>query len=121
MARPHHATIVNITLQNTQMPTTRRADIPGGSMAPIIRYECLSELLPVVEAALAAHGYAVTEPMQKSVGGGHALVMGAGSASVLLAHPTDHDCAEIEVWGTARDMAARFLESLPVKLQRCHR
>jgi hypothetical protein len=90
-------------------------------MAPVIHYECLSELLPVVEAALAAHGYAITEPLQKSVGGGHALVMGAGSASILLAHPTDRDRAQIEVWGTARDAAAHFLESLPVKLRRCHR
>jgi len=89
-------------------------------MVPVIRYECLSELLPVVEAALAAHGYTVTEPLQKSVGGGHALVMGAGSASILLAHATDHERAEIEVWGTARDAAARFLESLPVRLHRLH-
>jgi hypothetical protein len=89
-------------------------------MPPVIRYECLSDLLPVVEAALAAQGYIVTAPLQKSVGGGHALVMGAGSASVLLAHPSEDDWGEIEIWGTARDATASFLESLPMQLHRRH-
>jgi hypothetical protein len=63
----------------------------------VIRYECLSELLPLVEAALAAHGYTVTAPLQRRVGGGHALVMGSGAASVLLAHPGSHGREDVEV------------------------
>src|SRR5215210_6346359 len=97
-----------------------RIDILGGSMAPVILYECLPDVLPVVETALAAHGYIVTAPLQKSVGGGQALVMDAGSASVLVMYPVADKRAEIEVWGTARDATASFLEALPAKLHRRH-
>jgi hypothetical protein len=67
---------------------------------------------------LAAQGYIVTAPLQKSVGGSQALVMGAGSTSVLLSRPVADRLAEIEVWGTARDATPGFLEAFPAKLHR---
>lgn len=87
-------------------------------MAPVIRYECLSDLLPMIEVALAAHGYSVLEPLQKIVGGGTAVVLGSGTTAILLAHLDSHHRAEIEVWGIARDAVASFLESLPFTLHR---
>ena len=53
-----------------------------------------------------------------SVGSGQALVMDAGSTSVLLSHAFANMRTEIEVWDTARDATASFLEALPAKLHR---
>jgi hypothetical protein len=87
-------------------------------MPNMAHYMCASELLPVVEAALAAHGYVVETPHQKQLGGDTLLVMTRGAAIVLLSHGTQRERAEIEVWGDAQSAATALLESLPIPLQR---
>jgi hypothetical protein len=84
----------------------------------MIRYACQSELLPIIEAALAAHGYHIEVPLQKRGNGAGTMVMTRGLASVLLAQYPDNMTLEIEIWGVAQPVAADLLESLPIRLHR---
>jgi len=87
-------------------------------MASFIRYTCRPELLPNIEAALAANGYTIASPFQRSFGGATTLVMTCGLATLLLAYTPTHSFAEIEVWGVALAAAVQLLESLPLPLDR---
>jgi hypothetical protein len=81
-----------------------------------IRYICTHELLPVVEAALAAQGYHIDVPMQHSVGGVTAMVMVRGTVSILFSRAPQSTLVELEVSGVAQAAAVQLLESLPVPL-----
>jgi hypothetical protein len=85
-------------------------------MANSIRYACASDMLPLVETALALNGYRVDIPHQRSIGGASALVMSQGLTSILLAADPASDLGLIEVWGVPQSPAAQLLESLPIDL-----
>ena len=87
-------------------------------MTPFIRYTCQPELLPIIEAALAANGYTIASPFQRSLSGATTMVMTSGLATLLLAYTPDHTLADIEVWGDALPIAVELLESLPLALTR---
>jgi hypothetical protein len=74
--------------------------------------------MPVLEAALAANGYHIEVPMQKSAGGAAAMVMQCGAASLLFTHTPNSAVIELEVGGVAQVAAVQFLESLPIPLAR---
>jgi hypothetical protein len=84
----------------------------------MIRYACQSELLPMIEAALAAHGYHIEVPLHKRGNGAGTMVMTHGLTSVLLAQWPDNATLEIEIWGVAQPVVANLLESLPIPLHR---
>jgi len=84
----------------------------------MIRYACQNELLPIIEAALAAHGYHIEVPLQERSNGTGAMVMTYGLTSVLLAQWPDNATLEIEIWGVAQPIVANLLESLPIPLHR---
>jgi len=83
-----------------------------------VRYTCPRELVPCIEAALAANGYAVEAATR--LGAGHDIleVMQCGAAQVLLATYPGESAADIEVWGDAQTIAVHLLESLPYTLAR---
>lgn len=87
-------------------------------MSDYIRYTCSIDMLPVVEDALALHGYRVDIPRQRSVGGASALVMSQGLTSILLAADPASKIGLIEVWGMPQVAVAQLLESLPVVLSK---
>jgi len=87
-------------------------------MTPFVRYTCQPELLPFVEAALAANGYTVATPFQRSRNGATTMVMTSGLVTLLLAHTPDQTVADIEVWGDALAVAVELLESLPFTLNK---
>jgi hypothetical protein len=87
-------------------------------MAFCIRYTCRSELLPSIEAVLAANGYSIASPFHRSHNGATTLVMTCGLATLLLASTPTSDLAEIEVGGVALTAAMQLLESLPIPLYR---
>jgi len=84
----------------------------------MIRYHCWSDLLPTIEAALAAHGYRIEVPLQKRSNGAGTMVMTYGLTSVLLAQWPDNETLEIEIWGVAQPVVANLLESLPIPLHK---
>jgi hypothetical protein len=84
----------------------------------MIRYACQSDLLPTIEAALAAHGYHIEVPLQKRGNGAGTMVMTYGLTSVLLAQWPDNATLEIEIWGVAQPIIANVLESLPIRLHK---
>jgi hypothetical protein len=84
----------------------------------MIRYDCQSELLPMIEAALAAHGYHIEVPLQTNGSGARTMVMTFGLASVLLSLYPDNATLEIEIWGVAQPTVANLLESLPIRLHK---
>ena len=84
----------------------------------MIRYLCWSDLLPTIEAALAAQGYHVEVPLQKRSNGAGTMVMTCGLTSVLLAQWPDNSTLEIEIWGVDQTVVANLLESLPIRLRR---
>ena len=85
-------------------------------MANYIRYACASDLLPVVETALALNGYRVDIPRRRYSAGASALVMSQGLTSILLAADSASELGLIEVWGVPQAAAAQLLESLPIDL-----
>lgn len=85
-------------------------------MIRIRRYTCPSELAPVLEAALAANGFAIEIPYQENRKGEGVLIMKQGAASVLLTQVATSDQCEIDIWGEAQYTAAVLLESLPLDL-----
>ena len=84
----------------------------------MIHYYCSSDLLPTVEAALAAHGYHIEVPLQRLGDSAGTMVMTCGLASVLLAQWPDNETLEIEIWGVAQTIVAALLESLPIPLRK---
>jgi hypothetical protein len=84
----------------------------------MIRYHCWSDLLPTIEAALAAQGYHIEVPLQQNAVGASAMVMTCGQTSVLLAQEPAHTTLEIEIWGVAQPVVAKVLESLPIPLHK---
>lgn len=60
-------------------------------------YVCPRELLPVVESALAAVGYVVELPLQRTVGSARITVMTRGSAVISLHEDLAHELADITV------------------------
>jgi len=87
-------------------------------MVHIRRYTCPSDLAPVLEAALAANGYAIEIPYQKNSKGDGAVVMSQGATSVLLTRAATSDQCEIDIWGAAQHTAVVLLESLPLDLEK---
>jgi hypothetical protein len=82
------------------------------------RYVCDAVVLPVVEGALAANGYARDPCSAENGRDPHAVVLSSGSTFVLLAPRADGDMAEIEVWGAGQSAAVNLLESLSIDLHR---
>jgi hypothetical protein len=87
-------------------------------MSTMTQYTCRREILPMVEAALAANGYMIDVPLQKQTDGSTLLVMAQGAAVVLLIESAQQESAEIEVWGEARSAVIGLLESLPIPLRK---
>ena len=87
-------------------------------MPNMAHYICASELLPMVEAALAANGYVVEAPLEKQIGGDTLVVMTRGAAIVLLSQSMQRQQADIEIWGDAQAAVTTLLESLPIPLRR---
>lgn len=84
----------------------------------MIRYTCKYEMLPVVEGALAANGYALETPLSRYINGTHLFVMTRGDGGALLSHNNTSDMATIELWGTAQSAAGILLDGLPFKLEK---
>jgi hypothetical protein len=89
-------------------------------MTAVVRYTCRADLLPLLEGALAAQGYHIQIPFQKSLGGATAMVMACGGTFILLTHTPPSELGELEVWGEAPLAAMRLLESLPLAIQGAH-
>jgi hypothetical protein len=87
-------------------------------MPRVIRYTCRQELWPVLETALASHGYSIDIPLQQSGSGASAMVMKHGEVSLLFVKQPTSDLFTIELWGEARDTAIQLLASLPLRLSR---
>jgi len=85
-------------------------------MPALMHYQCQRELLPMVEGALAAHGYRIDLPRQLSANRTTALVMTRGLTTILLTEAPDQALAAIEIWGLGQSVAAQLLESLPIEL-----
>jgi hypothetical protein len=82
-----------------------------------IRYVCTVEVLPLVEAMLAANGFAVEVPMERSIEGHTCMVMSCGAATVLLLQNPGQANGEIEAWGEVRAHVAQLLETTPIDVQ----
>ena len=87
-------------------------------MSDFIHYTCKVELLPIVEAVLAANGYKIEMPQQQRFSGATALVMRSGATEVLLEHSPNSDIGEIEVWGAGQSATVNLLESQPIELHK---
>jgi hypothetical protein len=87
-------------------------------MPRFTRYTCKPELLPTVEAVLAAHGHTIATPSQHAPNGTSAVVMTCGETFVLLAQTAADDRAEIEVWGPAQTATIQVLEAAPIELEK---
>jgi hypothetical protein len=87
-------------------------------MPRFTRYTCKSELLPTVEAILAAHGHIITVPPRPAPNGVSAMVMTSGVTSVLLTQTPQYGHAEIEVWGPAQTATVQVLEAAPIQLDK---
>ena len=85
-------------------------------MPRFTRYICKPELLPTVEAVLAAHGHTIAIPPHHAPNGASAMVMTSGVTSVLLTQTPEHGHAEIEVWGPAQAATVQVLEAAPIEL-----
>lgn len=89
-------------------------------MGEICFYACQRDLVPIVEAALAANGFAVILPHQRSLDGTTATVVSNGAAAVLIGCPADGPLAEIEIWGAGREQVAGQIAALLADLERRH-
>ena len=87
-------------------------------MTTAIHYSCRADLLPSLEAALAAQGYHIKIPFQKSLGGATAMAMACGDTCILFTYTPSNEVVELEVWGEAQTIAMQLLESLPLELTR---
>jgi len=87
-------------------------------MPRFTRYSCKSELLPTVEALLAAHGHTIVVSSRQASDGASALVMTCGETFVLLSETDGPDRAEIEVWGPAQTATVQLLDAAPIELEK---
>ncbi len=87
-------------------------------MANCIHYTCPPEILPTVEAVLAASGYTIELPFHTTDTGTATIVMQHGAATVLLTQDVRNEQADIEVWGVAAPAAAQVLEAAPLDLHK---
>ena len=85
-------------------------------MVNSIRYTCDSDLLPIIEAALARDGYQVELPRQRSIGGASALIMSRGLTYILIGDDPSSQRGLIEIWGIQLAAAMQLLESLPIQV-----
>ncbi|HEU5101410.1 MAG TPA: hypothetical protein VFU22_20445 [Roseiflexaceae bacterium] len=85
-------------------------------MTRILRYTCRTELLPALETAQAADGYAIEAPFHRAVGGTAAMLMRKGTAFLLFSCPPTGQLVDIEIGGEAQQVAEVLLESLPLDL-----
>lgn len=76
-------------------------------------YTCLRELLPVVESALAAHGFVNESLLQREASGATLTVMTQGATTILLREDPRRDMADIEVYDTAHPEVSELCETLP--------
>lgn len=83
-----------------------------------LRYHCQPDMLPIIEATLAANGYAVEVPLQRGSGGAHTMVMSSSAASVLLAQLPNSETLEIEISGVGQPHVVHLLETLPFRVNR---
>ncbi len=87
-------------------------------MSDATRYAREGDLFSLIQTALAANGYTVEIPLQRSVNGTIATIMTCGRASVLIGQRADRDRVELEVWGLVASAAVDILESLQTPLSR---
>jgi hypothetical protein len=87
-------------------------------VAQFIQYTCQHEMLPSIEALLAANGYAVITARQTSSMGTTSVAMQCNATVVLLMYNPMTDVTELEVWGSARGATTDLLQSLPFTLHR---
>jgi len=85
-------------------------------MTRILRYTCRTELLPVLETALADDGYTIEAPFGKRFGRNATMVMRKGSVFLLVECPPTSQLADIEVGGEAHYVAEALLDALPIDL-----
>lgn len=85
-------------------------------MPTIIHYVCQREYLPMVEGALADHGYRVEIRDQQRSNRISALIMTRGLTTILLTDAPNQTLAAIEIWGLGQAIAAQLLESLSLGL-----
>jgi hypothetical protein len=98
--------------------TTERSTDGVDAMSTIVHYVCQRELLPMVEGALAAHGYRIEIRGQPSANRTTALVMTHGLTSILLTDVPNQALAAIEIWGLGQSLAAQLLESLSLEVHK---
>ena len=84
----------------------------------MVSYTCRHEILPMVEAALAAHGYMPEPSLSKPINGTSLMMAAYNSGGVLLTQRQTSELAEIDIWGAAQSAASTLLESLPVLLEK---
>ncbi|MCU0490535.1 MAG: hypothetical protein MUD01_02910 [Chloroflexaceae bacterium] len=84
----------------------------------MIAYTCRHEMLPIVEAALAANGYTVELLLSPHQSGVSMVLMKDRDCSVLLSHSKPQDEGQIEIWGAAQTVAGLLLETLPLQLEK---
>lgn len=77
------------------------------------RYTCPRELLPVVEAALAAEGFTVEAPLQRKVAGVRVTVMTRGASVISLHEDAAHDMADINIYQETEPLKLAVLDELP--------
>ena len=75
-------------------------------------------MLPIIEGALAAHGYEIEVPPQACFSGAITMVMQCGTTEVLLEHTPNSEVGAIEVWGAGQTDAADILESQHLALHK---
>jgi len=85
------------------------------AMPNLIHYTCQPELVPIIEATLAAHGCILD--MYHQDHNTMVRVMSQRGATILLAQPAPDAQVAIEVWGVAGGYIAGLLESLPLERQ----
>lgn len=77
------------------------------------RYTCPSDLLPMIEAALAAEGYVIEEPLQRAVGGSRIVVMSCDADVISLHEDIAHNTADITVYSSGKARGPTALAQLP--------
>ncbi|MCU0495628.1 MAG: hypothetical protein MUD01_28925 [Chloroflexaceae bacterium] len=84
----------------------------------MMSYTCPKEMLPMVEAALATHGYTLESLFCPRGSGIMMVMMSDRDCNVLLSHNKPDELAQIEVWGAAQAAASDLLETLPLALRK---
>jgi hypothetical protein len=83
----------------------------------MIRYTCRRELLPIVEATLAASSYCIALPRQQSARD-RAVVMANGMSTILLTETREGNLAAVEVYGAPGTTVVALLDALPLALDK---